>query len=516
VSRISNPQNIRLGDVPANFPRPAECNSATQQIANLRYLFWPEILVPHDDLGRSHYEAPEMPQFRPAPAFLPSRLNSPQPQILHFPDNSPARSRHAFAMKLTCLLLFLTATVATAFAADPLTESFQRGILAEESRRDLGAAAASYAEVIRLADAQRELVATALFRLAEVRCRLGQTNEAEADYRRLLREYPEQTNLVGLAQVWLPPRGVPSLGLAALTDRLARAQMELDARVREHAELAAFMERVEKLPDAEIAQALELRQPTAELTRLRSDRNTAEQALARLSTDFASDHPDVQRTRVVIRTIGEQLAREVGGIWVSLSARRKELKQEIEERERSLQVLEARLAQERHDSGVVPGNYTPATATEQLLEEEIKLAEQQAAILQKRFEVGGGTPQGELLQAQRDVLALKRQLAGLRRPDLAEPTIQPTPPTLQTDSKSRWVTVFGQVRNPGMLKLPDDQRMDLFEAITAQGGITDKGDPERIQVGRGTNLFRFRLNQLMTNRFELQHEDKVQVREKLF
>lgn len=876
------------------------------------------------------------------------------PWILHFPDNSPAVPRHAFAMKLTCLLLFLTATVAAAFAADPLTESFQRGILAEESRRDLGTAAAAYAEVIRLADAQRELVATALFRLAEVRRRLGQTNEAGADYRRLLREYPEQTNLVSLAQVWVPPRGVPSLGLAAFTDRLARAQMELDARVREHAELAAFMERVEKLPDAEIAQALELRQPTAELTRLRSERNIAEQALTRLREDFVLDHPDVKRARAVFVTIGEQLQREVSGIWVSLAAQRNLLRQEIEERERNLQAMVDRLAHvpgagladlnlnppaaaapemdeesreierlrrvlvnspdllnapqgeaketplqtaarqdqarvvefllaQKADFNLPAGGLTPlhlaakaghkrmvelllkaganvdaqagdgqtplhqavaaghrqvvqvlldaganlALRTKQgpalvrlppqnkyvsqatpvglavalrngplvelligasaRLDEPVAMmngANQRSALLlaldiedfalagrllelgaSPNFEVDGANPALAAVRARAPVEFLEQLLAqgaqldvaesewetllhlavdnedlegvawlldhGLRpdaqiangnsallhavaraagsseglsqaiverlveskadpnlanrqgitplwqaattrqveltkrllsaggnpnqahpelgplsfavldtlansqrevmrqaslprrfgevsgpqrpaldfsvlesllaagadpnterndkrllhhavnfgaecvrlvlqyradpngrvgekgatplemiarlrsgkggsmtptgaedlaeverllraagardvAPDPVEPTIQPTPSTSQTESKSRWVTIFGQVRNPGMLKLPDDQRMDLFEAITAQGGITDKGDPERIQVGRGTNLFRFRLNQLMTNRFELQHEDKIQVREKLF
>lgn len=58
--------------------------------------------------------------------------------------------------------------------------------------------------------------------------------------------------------------------------------------------------------------------------------------------------------------------------------------------------------------------------------------------------------------------------------------------------------------------------MDLFEAVNAQGGLTVKGNPNRIQVGRGTNLFRFKLEELMTNRFELPHEDKIQVMEWVF
>lgn len=102
-------------------------------------------------------------------------------------------------MKSLFLMFSLTISAVVALAADSLTEAFQRGLLAEESQRDLKAAAAAYDEVVRQADSQRELVATALFRRAEAQRRLGWTNEALADYRRLVGEFAEQTNLTGLA-----------------------------------------------------------------------------------------------------------------------------------------------------------------------------------------------------------------------------------------------------------------------------------------------------------------------------
>jgi hypothetical protein len=43
-----------------------------------------------------------------------------------------------------------------------------------------------------------------------------------------------------------------------------------------------------------------------------------------------------------------------------------------------------------------------------------------------------------------------------------------------------------------------------------------QGNPNRFQVGRGTMFFRFNLEERRTNQSELQHEDKVQVREKMF
>jgi hypothetical protein len=110
-------------------------------------------------------------------------------------------------------------------AADPLSEAFQRGLLAEETRADFQAASAAYGEVIRLADAQRDLIATALFRLSETQRRLSRTNDAIAGYRRLIREFGTQTNLVVLATERLqalggaePPQKSrdPSSSLAAL------------------------------------------------------------------------------------------------------------------------------------------------------------------------------------------------------------------------------------------------------------------------------------------------------------
>ncbi len=102
------------------------------------------------------------------------------------------------------VLLWLATLPAVAAATDALNEALQRGLLAEEAQRDLPAAAAAYAEAVRAGDDLRAPMATALFRLAESQRRLGQTNEALGHYRRLLREFPDQTNLTSLALRFLP------------------------------------------------------------------------------------------------------------------------------------------------------------------------------------------------------------------------------------------------------------------------------------------------------------------------
>jgi ankyrin repeat protein len=122
--------------------------------------------------------------------------------ILPFPDTSTARRGHPDSMnslRIPVLLSVFFGLLLTLRAADPLSEAFQRGLLAEETRADFQAASAAYGEVIRLADAQRDLIATALFRLSETQRRLSRTNDAIAGYRRLIREFSTQTNLVALA-----------------------------------------------------------------------------------------------------------------------------------------------------------------------------------------------------------------------------------------------------------------------------------------------------------------------------
>ena len=143
-----------------------------------------------------------------------TRLCNPQPgpraraarvcfaPIFPFPDTSTARRGHPDSMNSLRILVLLSVFLGlllTLRAADPLSEAFQRGLLAEETRADFQAASVAYSEVIRLADAQSDLIATALFRLSETQRRLSRTNDAIAGYRRLIREFSTQTNLVILA-----------------------------------------------------------------------------------------------------------------------------------------------------------------------------------------------------------------------------------------------------------------------------------------------------------------------------
>lgn len=77
---------------------------------------------------------------------------------------------------------------------------FQRALFDEEGRRDYPAAIRGYEDVVHALDEQRRLAATAVFRLGECYRKLGRTNDAVAQYQRLLRDFAGEETLAGLCR----------------------------------------------------------------------------------------------------------------------------------------------------------------------------------------------------------------------------------------------------------------------------------------------------------------------------
>jgi cytohesin len=120
----------------------------------------------------------------------------------------------------TILALILGLLIATAAqAADPLTEALQKGLVEEEANQNLDAAIKAYQDVLARAEEQRRVAATALFRLAECYRKQGKTNEATTEYRRLLRDYGDQSTLVNLSR-----QNLTGLGAAATVASTTTAQ----------------------------------------------------------------------------------------------------------------------------------------------------------------------------------------------------------------------------------------------------------------------------------------------------
>src|SRR5438874_6147610 len=94
----------------------------------------------------------------------------------------------------------ILAVAVAARAADGLTQTLQHGLYEEEANQNLDAAIKAYQSVIAQSEEQRKVVATALFRLGECYRKLGKTNEATAQYQRIIRDFSEQEQLVKLSR----------------------------------------------------------------------------------------------------------------------------------------------------------------------------------------------------------------------------------------------------------------------------------------------------------------------------
>ena len=84
-------------------------------------------------------------------------------------------------------------------ATNDVGSLLQKGLFEEEANHNLDAAIQAYQSAILQTDKDHQFAATAIFRLGECYRKQGKTNEASAQYQRILREFPDQTELVKLS-----------------------------------------------------------------------------------------------------------------------------------------------------------------------------------------------------------------------------------------------------------------------------------------------------------------------------
>ncbi len=103
-------------------------------------------------------------------------------------------------IKLWILVTMLALTAMARAATNDLTGLLQKGLFDEEANRDLNAAIADYQSVAGAFDKDRQLAATAIFRLGECYRKLGKNNEATVQYQRIIKEFSDQPTLVNLSR----------------------------------------------------------------------------------------------------------------------------------------------------------------------------------------------------------------------------------------------------------------------------------------------------------------------------
>ncbi len=404
-------------------------------------------------------------------------------------------------MKHLLTLFVLVAATLAATAQDPVRDALQRGLLAEESQRDLKAAAESYAEAVRAADAQRTVHATALFRLAEVQRRLGQTNEARANYLRVVREFGEQSNLVTLARKQVGTPETARVDRTFLNAQITEVRSGVERLRSVESELRDKFDHYRSMDRDRLTDVLAVNEPTPALTALKERRIEAEQRLTQLSTDFGPEHPERRKALVGIKELHELIDHEVVAILSAMESRIQEAHQGVDRQSARLKALEGELEKDRSDSATsLPATGNPRDDQRRLFAEEIDVAQEQLANVRKRVETGQAS-QDDLLRARREVLALQRQLAA----------VQPRMDLVDIALPKHFVSVLGLVARPGQVEMPSDHPMDLVEAIAVAGGFSPNAAQGKIRVRRGDVVERHAYGQALTNRVELQPGDLIMV-----
>jgi ankyrin repeat protein len=161
--------------------------------------------------------------------------------LLQIRDNCQIKIPHHGAMKTKFILtvsVLLAASGLASAATNDLPTLLQRGLFEEEANHQLDAAIGDYKEAIAHFDHDRQLAATAIFRLGECYRKLGRTNEAAVQYQRIVREFDDQNQLVTLSRQSLSGMGMSAAPeLSSLPDAARHKQQQLleeEIKVVEH------------------------------------------------------------------------------------------------------------------------------------------------------------------------------------------------------------------------------------------------------------------------------------------
>ncbi|MBI3849896.1 MAG: ankyrin repeat domain-containing protein [Verrucomicrobia bacterium] len=215
-------------------------------------------------------------------------------------------------------ILLIAATLVRA-ATNDLSSALQKGLFEEEANRNLDAAIQAYQSVAARFDKDRQLAATAIFRLGECYRKLGKTNEANVQYERILRDFSDQTDLVKLSRNNVQR---PQSGPEAFTEALRR-NVQQNAAQTEAASMQAQIEELKRLTPEKRRIAIQQNYPNPYLTTLMQDLSRAEQNLAGLQKDYGPESSEVQKARAVLDTINNQINAQLEGVMQGLELKMK-------------------------------------------------------------------------------------------------------------------------------------------------------------------------------------------------
>jgi ankyrin repeat protein len=147
-----------------------------------------------------------------------------------------------FMKKKSVVLILMLAATWTSAQTTNLTSLLQQGLLEEQANRNLDAAIANYQTLAAQFDQDRQLAATAVFRIGECYRMQGKTNEAAAQYQRVLHDFADQTTLATLSRQNLTGMGMDA---APSTNGMTRQKELLGEEIKVvEQQLAAQQEQI--------------------------------------------------------------------------------------------------------------------------------------------------------------------------------------------------------------------------------------------------------------------------------
>ena len=451
------------------------------------------------------------------------------------------------------LLLGLVTTLpfaASLRAAESVQDAFRRGLLAEETTRDLKAAAEAYSDAVRLSVDQRAIEATALFRLAECQKKLGNFSEATATLLRLAREYPEQRELLGKAGM---PTGGTSRALTgpamqSLRDQLEATLATITSKAGEIEALGAKKAQLGKLSGVKFAARVPAEFSSQELSRLISELNQVASKRSGMHPDFGPEHPEMKRLDSLTEALNQQMREQQAATIERIDDLISQKVQEMHSLRKRVDQLESRAAEmEKAASQIDPSTGTPyseqpgaSTPTpgassvneggrdpgaakrgslgstplsEADLRSQIDSLSAELEVLQKlpdaadrgrflvarhreitteafRGEVGSWSAIPKISRTNESWLHFESLVKSLIRP--LEDRLQFARMELEALQKQKadrepWhLVIIGHVSRPGLVAVERSQKLTVSQAVQMSGGPTDSADLKKVVVRRET------------------------------
>jgi len=216
--------------------------------------------------------------------------------------------------------VFLAGAMVLRAQTNDLSAALRQGLFEEEANRNLDAAISNYQALATQFDRDRQIAATAIFRLGECYRKLGQTNDAVIQYQRIIREFSDQQTLATLSQQNLTGLGTtPQASSASATTSESTAKTaELEA---EATALKAQIAHLSGLNREDRRTAIQQNFPNPVLTTLMQQLNEAEQNLASLTNDYAPTDLHVARVTALVNAINGQIDAQVDGVIKGLQSK---------------------------------------------------------------------------------------------------------------------------------------------------------------------------------------------------